>query len=126
MSSPPSDAVRSSQPQAKKKKLGRTSVHDEYTKGRGAGRGGVETDGCHCKHCGSFFMSLNPSTLKNHLLAFHNEVYQKVIGMPIRKRLKKNIIENSILGGGSARVIFNIQFFFIFFAPNGLKIIFRH
>ena len=39
MSSPPSDAVRSSQPQAKKKKLGRTSVHDEYTKGRGAGRG---------------------------------------------------------------------------------------
>ena len=82
MSSPPSDAVRSSQPQAKKKKLGRTSVHDEYTKGHGAGRGGVETDGCHCKHCGSFFMSLNPSTLKNHLLAFHNEVYQKVIGMP--------------------------------------------
>ena len=35
-------------------------------------------------------------------------------------------MENSILGGGSAGVIFHIQFFFIFFAPNGLKIIFRH
>ena len=37
MSSPPSDAVRSSQPQVKKKKLGRTSVHNEFTKGRGTG-----------------------------------------------------------------------------------------
>ena len=39
---------------------------------------------------------------------------------------KKNIMENSITRGGSARVIFHIQFFFIFFSPNGLKIIFRH
>ena len=126
MSSPPSDAVRSSQPQAKKKKLGRTSVHDEYTKGRGAGRGGVETDGCHCKHCGSFFMSLNPSTLKNHLLAFHNEVYQKVIGMPIRKRFKKKYYRKFHTRGGVSEGHFPYPIFFIFFAPNGLKIIFRH
>ena len=49
----------------------------------------------------------------------------------IREGLKKNkkkIMENSILGGGGgvSRGHFPYPFFFIFFAPNGLKIIFRH
>ena len=45
-----------------------------------------------------------------------------------KKKIKKNYGKFHIRGGGggSAGVIFHIQFFFIFFAPNGLKIIFRH
>ena len=44
-----------------------------------------------------------------------------------RVQKKKNIYGKfHNRGGGSARVIFHIQFFFIFFSPNGLKIIFRH
>ena len=46
----------------------------------------------------------------------------------VQKKNKKNYGKFHIRGrgGGSAGVIFHIQFFFIFFAPNGLKIIFRH
>ena len=41
---------------------------------------------------------------------------------------KKSIMENSILGmGGGQQGSFSISIFFLFFfAPNGLKIIFRH
>ena len=79
--SPPRQGTSSSQPPSKKKKLGRTSVHDEYTRGKGAGKRGEEKDGCYCNVCGEFFMSRNPTTLKNHLQAFHGEVYSKVVGM---------------------------------------------
>ena len=50
--SPPSDGTSNNQPPSKKKKLGRTSVHDEFTRGRGMGKGGVEKEGCywHDKH----------------------------------------------------------------------------
>ena len=45
----------------------------------------------------------------------------------LREGFKKKIfMENSITRGGLVRVIFHIQFFYIFFSPNGLKIIFRH
>ena len=45
-----------------------------------------------------------------------------------KKKIKKNYgkFHTRGGGGGSAGVIFHKQFFFIFFAPNGLKIIFRH
>ena len=78
--SPPSQGT-SSQPPSKKKKLGRTSVHDEFTRGKGVSKKGEEKDGCYCNECGEFFMSRNPTTLKNHLQAFHGEVYSKVVGM---------------------------------------------
>ena len=47
----------------------------------------------------------------------------------VQKKNKKKIMENSILGGegGGQQGSFSISnFFLIFFAPNGLKIIFRH
>ena len=59
--SPPSDGTSNNQPPSKKKKLGRTSVHDEFTRGRGMGKGGVEKDGCYCNVCGEFFMNRNPT-----------------------------------------------------------------
>ena len=40
-------------------------------------------------------------------------------------KIKKNM-ENSIIGGGVSKGHFPYPIFFIFFAPNGLKIIFRH
>ena len=42
-----------------------------------------------------------------------------------KRSKKKSIMENSILGGVSEGD-FPYPIFFIFFAPNGLKIIFRH
>ena len=52
-------------------------------------------------------------------------------GKCLREGFKKKILKNygkfhNRGRGGSAGVNFHIQFFFIFYAPNGLKIIFRH
>ena len=54
--------------------------------------------------------------------------YSIHIHICVREGLKKSIMENSILGGegGVSEGHFPYPIFLIFFAPNGLKIIFRH
>ena len=61
------------------------------------------------------------------IIKLENKSFVVFFELNLGKGSKKNM-ENSILGGrgGSVRIIFHIQFFFIIFAPNGLKIVFRH
>ena len=77
--SAPGCSSQSEQPPTKRKKLGSSAVHKEFTKGLGSGKY-TGKEGCFCNHCSSFFTSKNPTTLKHHLLTFHGEVYEKVKG----------------------------------------------
>ena len=79
MSAAPGSSSQSEQPPTKRKKLGSSAVHKEFTKGLGSGKY-TGKEGCFCNHCSSFFTSKNPTTLKHHLLTFHGEVYEKVKG----------------------------------------------
>ena len=62
---------------------------------------------------------------KNQMVKWNQSIINKL--NRLREGLKKSIMENSILGGrGVSEGHFPYPIFKNFFAPNGLKIIFRH
>ena len=93
--SAPGSSFQGEQPPPKRKKLGSSAVHMEFTKGQGPGKNAGK-EGCFCNHCQSFFASRNPTTLKHHLLTFHSEVYEKVKGKFYFARRSNSLIKMDV------------------------------
>ena len=70
------------EPPAKRGRISRSAVHDEFKEEQLFNKREKKiVNGRRCNHCNSEFLNKNKSNLEEHLRVFHNDVYQKCLGL---------------------------------------------
>ena len=63
-------------------RISRSAVHDEFVPVQlFHKRLGINVEGRRCQHCDKEFLNKNKTNLNDHLQVFHNDVYQRALGM---------------------------------------------
>ena len=63
-------------------RISRSAVHDEFVPVQlFHKRLGTNVEGRRCLHCDKEFLNKNKTNLNDHLQVFHNDVYQRALGM---------------------------------------------
>ena len=63
-------------------RISRSAVHDEFVPVQlFHKRLGTNVEGRRCLHCDHEFLNKNKTNLDDHLQVFHNDVYQRALGM---------------------------------------------
>ena len=86
----PENETEGEPPAAKRGRISRSAVHDEFDEEELFNRRMRKTvEGRRCKHCRHEFLTKNKTNLEDHLRVFHKDVYQKVIAIDNAARIQK-------------------------------------